>query len=393
MRYLDGTSEQEKQSSPFFFLPSHLQESNLPPGQSPDGLKALKLMNQLLQSPVDDWPERLPAILMTRPSFRVKGFWGFIGELSEFMTTPVLQKTLIELKQHEKVMEGWDKLIYKPVREVLSDVMVRYENKMQEHIGLLELGTPLGRNSKKVMNIFTKEEQEKLGHYKICLHPKWTENDALNLYKLWGSHLRTYMDVQGSSTVKRILESQAILMHWMEKDTFMANSPLYARYINSLNEPCPELTNEIVGLVHSLDDQSFEKLHTFQRHNDYGIYDPLFDEPIPEDQQVFIFWVKYMPFYLEMVSRADSKYWQCYMTFLIAENPTQDLLESIMQQFLHHAASEHQGNLVARFLEFALEHTPSQCESFKGFIEDGLAELETTDVPLIWQEKMKNGSP
>ncbi|EGG07661.1 uncharacterized protein MELLADRAFT_105696 [Melampsora larici-populina 98AG31] len=266
-----------------------------------EGFDALGLMNQMLKSEVETWPEYIQEILKTQPSFRIKNFWGFISELSDFMTTPILQKTLFELDEEEQLIENRDRRVYKPVRKILSRVLVTYENKMQEHIGLLEyekhvkliIPSVYLQNSKpkEVIDIFTGEEQEKLRQYRILLEKQWSADDQVHLYKVWGSHMRTYMNVQGD--VKGILESQAIQVRWLQQGTFNAWNKMNAVFQNSLDPNCQALTKGIVESVESLDKESFEHLHYCQKQDYYGIFDPSFDKTFLEDKKVFIFWVKY----------------------------------------------------------------------------------------------------
>ncbi|EGG07660.1 uncharacterized protein MELLADRAFT_62465 [Melampsora larici-populina 98AG31] len=372
-RYLDRNLEDRQNSPPFFLFPPH---TDFPPDTPTEGFDALGLMNQMLKSEVETWPEYIQEILKTQPSFRIKNFWGFISELSDFMTTPILQKTLFELDEEEQLIENRDR---------------------REHIGLLEyekhvkliIPSVYLQNSKpkEVIDIFTGEEQEKLRQYRILLEKQWSADDQVHLYKVWGSHMRTYMEVQG--VVKGILESQAILVRWLQKGTFNAHSRMHAVFQNSLDPNCEALTNELVESVQSLDQISFEKLYLCQRQDHYGIYDSLFDEPGLEERKVFVFWVKYMPFFLEMRSREDLQTWQCMMTMLIESDTQNGHLESIMEQFLiQDPSSQNQKNLIKRFLEFARAKPGDG--SFKELIKDGLNEMKKTpDMPWVWQEKKR----
>ncbi|KAH9818386.1 hypothetical protein DFH28DRAFT_925872 [Melampsora americana] len=96
------------------------------------------------------------------------------------MTTPVLQNTFFILKKEK---ESLSEPNTNGFSNVLSEVMVRYEVKMREHIQLLEHED----KPKEVIDIFTKDEQEKLGGYGIQLEKKWSPNDGMELYEAWGS--------------------------------------------------------------------------------------------------------------------------------------------------------------------------------------------------------------
>ncbi|KAH9817650.1 hypothetical protein DFH28DRAFT_158796 [Melampsora americana] len=221
------------------------------------------------------------------------------------MTTPVLQKTFFILKkENERSSESNTD----GSSNVLSEVMVRYEVKMREHIQLLEHED----KPKEVIDIFTKDEQEKLGGYGIQLEKKWSPNDEMELYKAWGSYMRLYISVNG--TVKGILESQAIQVIWLNKDRFNVWDEMQVMVKNSLKKEYQDLTYELVTSIKSLERNidSAEQLCQCQRKMPYGIFDPdpEEEEAIFDELDTIIFWVQNMPFYLEMISQKETQKYQ-----------------------------------------------------------------------------------
>ncbi|EGG08097.1 uncharacterized protein MELLADRAFT_105306 [Melampsora larici-populina 98AG31] len=215
------------------------------------------------------------------------------------------------------------------------------------------------------MNIFTRDEQEKLGEYGIRLEKTWSQDDQVELYKAWGSRI-----------VKGILESQAIQIIWLYKDTFMALDEMEVMVQNSLSKEYKDLTQELVTSIKSLDEDfdSLEKLCDSQRQMNYGIYDPLNDESISDEVDGIIFWVKHliipfnpnvtkktdMPFYLEMISTEETRKSQSNLSILIEETD-ENLLDSIMEEFLITSKrSNDQKNVIFRFLEFALTQSDDE---------------------------------
>ncbi|KAH9818387.1 hypothetical protein DFH28DRAFT_1080836 [Melampsora americana] len=339
MKYLDRTLEDRKNSSPFFQCP---HPSELP-------TESLKLMNSMLKSKVEDWPEYIQEIFKTEPSVTIKHFWGFIYELSDFMTTPVLQKTIFIVQKEEKRLQ---RLNVETWYKAFPDVVIRYEDKMREHIELLEHEN----KPKCIIDIFKKDDQERLGEYGIQLEAKWSPNDQVELYKAWGSHMRLYMSVQG--IVKEILEYQAIQIIWLTKGTFNAWNEMQVMVENSLKEDYQNLTYELVKSLKSLDNEC--QLCYCQRSNPYGIFDLKYEWAFIFELDAIIFWVKYMPFYLQMISSNDTRKYQFIMTKLIYKIKG-DQLESIMQQFMNNPPpSKGYGNVIVSFLEFVAENSDNE---------------------------------
>ncbi|KAH9821692.1 hypothetical protein DFH28DRAFT_528731 [Melampsora americana] len=389
IQYLDMSLEERRNSPPFFFYPPppHL------PHDAP-GLDSLELMNKMLQSRIETWPEYIHEILKTDPSCKIKNFWGFMYEISDFMTTPVLQQSLFELCNESEDIKGWVTQKNYGAKEIRSKVIIRYEQKMNEHISLLEdekyvklriqdhfvrmflicsINTDTYSRPKEVVNIFTINEQEKLGKYKIQLENQWTSSDAVILYKNWASHMKVYMGVQGA--VKGALECQAILVSWIKLDTLHSSGYIQVPYgmreafKDSLFTSSQAVANEFVNSIQSLDEESWFKLWKFQKEFSYGI-----NSRNHWSRKTLVFWAKFMSVYLKMKMRPYTWKWRYLFEAIIEEDTEEDHLETVMQEFSSHSlAFDAQNDWVVEFLQLILNNTkPGR---FRRFVEECLKRI------------------
>ncbi|EGG08095.1 uncharacterized protein MELLADRAFT_62129 [Melampsora larici-populina 98AG31] len=364
-KYLDKNLEDRKNSAPFF--PCN-PSTNIPP-------KSLKLMNRMLQSNMETWPENIQEILRIEPSVIVKEIWGFMFTISDFMTTPVLQKTLFILKIEQ---ERTGQLEKTKCSNFISGLANRYEKKLRDHIGLL--GNE--RKPKEVNNIFTKDEQEKLGEYGIRLEKKWSPNDEVKLYKSWGlsessflslltitklkiynnpiKDMSLYMSVKG--TVKEILESQIIQISWLKRGTHNVWDEMHVMVKNSWSKEYQALTSDLVTSIKSLEKDIIlsQALCDCQRQIYFGIYDAKSEKTLFDEVQAIIFWVKHMPFYLEMISSKDTFQSPFLITDLI-KYTEEDVLDSVMKRFLNSASSwKNHENVINRFLAYVQDQSDDE---------------------------------
>ncbi|EGG00590.1 uncharacterized protein MELLADRAFT_111710 [Melampsora larici-populina 98AG31] len=189
--YLERTTEERKNSGPFF-CGLHPSENELP------GADALKKMNTMLQSEPEAWPSHIHDVFKTQLSHHMVNFWIFMTEIANFMPTPVLQKTLVEV-----IIEK-DRLWSPPAEEespriaaILYDLQISYEDKMREHVQLLNNKDIYDTAPRKpqevvdvfaeVVDVFSRHEQERMGEYGIRLAKEWSSGEQVELYKHWAS--------------------------------------------------------------------------------------------------------------------------------------------------------------------------------------------------------------
>ncbi|EGG11840.1 uncharacterized protein MELLADRAFT_58871 [Melampsora larici-populina 98AG31] len=339
-----------------------------------------KLIKSMLKSEMETWPRYIHDILKTKTSYKIIPFWSFLVVISEFMSTPILQKTFFEFsKENERLLKDqvWEDYENK---KMLKYVLNKYEIKIKEHVNLLKQKD----KPKEVIDIFTRDAQEHLGEYKICLEKQWSSNAEVELYRNWASHLSVYINVKGA--VKAALETQAIQVSWIKFGKLNAlgyvGVPYEIRepFKDGLSKQCQAITSELVDSIQLLNDRSLLEFFTYQAEYDYGIYDQYFIEPHDDIRKTLVFWVKYMPFYLKMRMNEDTWNWQCLMEAIIVSDPKGDHLEPIMQKFLRlPPPSSTKKNLIVRFLEFLLKKTKHG--DLREVAQQGLEEIRASPVP------------
>ncbi|KAH9821693.1 hypothetical protein DFH28DRAFT_882618, partial [Melampsora americana] len=365
INYLDSSLEYRRDSPPFFLYPS---PPDLVPGE-PGTDSLIKLINKMLQSGIETWPRHIHKILKTKPSDTIKNFWEFMYEILPFMTTPVLQKILFELSKEEEDIQGLDWWQRYQVQGVQPEVIIRFENEMKKHISLLERED----KPKEVVNIFTRNEQEKLGEYGIQLEKQWSGNDEVVLYKNWASHMRVYMNVQGA--VKGALECQAIQVSWIKLETFhsLGFVPVVHEMREALNSRLSSqsqaITNELIASIQLLDEELWSQFWSHQKEFNYGI-----NSTSPWSRKSLAFWVKFMPLYLKIRMRKDAWKWQHLIELCIVDvEPTKaHHLESIMIKYLDNPLNSN-----------------TRKDSIVGFLEKVLETSEPGRVTQIVTERLK----
>ncbi|EGG06345.1 uncharacterized protein MELLADRAFT_63451 [Melampsora larici-populina 98AG31] len=209
--YLEKTLEERQDSEPF------LSHQHPVFHDCPERDDYYELINSILKSKIEEWPGILKKIFKQYPLYQGIHFWRFIGQLSEFMSTPALQVTLFELNEQRqkdwngygsgdnfgltrKFLEsGWHEFIF------LDQAISRCSDNMKKHV------TSLKNNikSQKIVDIFTQEAQEELREHKIQLEYKWPVLEQNELYRYWILYLELYSKVKAD--VKGMLETQSIL--------------------------------------------------------------------------------------------------------------------------------------------------------------------------------------
>ncbi|EGF99773.1 uncharacterized protein MELLADRAFT_94056 [Melampsora larici-populina 98AG31] len=371
--YLERTAEEQKKSEPFFtYTPDDLY-TNLA------GVDSVKLMNNMLQSDKENWPEHIQNIFKADPTDRIKNFWAFIAIMSEFMSTPVLQKTFFEIGKEEERLLQRGNLIDYDIHKLIPVVLDIYATEIKEHVKLLETGD----KPRKVIDIFTRDEQTKVGEHGIQLEKQWAPTEEVELYRNWASNMMLYLEVEGS--VKGILETQALQVRLVKK--IRLNSLGIIPYeISQCLEPLlstrvQDLTDELLDSIKLLDEKSWLQFWSCQVRYDVGIRDRWCDKPDEDTRKSILFWVKYMPFYLQMKASEDTWDWYYLMEEIIVKDIKGDhALESVMNQFLTNPPPLNtQDNLIVKFLEFVVEMTQSQ--SLRKIAKGGLEIMSISPTP------------
>ncbi|KAH9814341.1 hypothetical protein DFH28DRAFT_971378 [Melampsora americana] len=379
--YLEKNLEDRKKSEPFFT-------------SSPDdltGVDSVKLMNKMLQSEEESWPEYIQNIFKTNPSEKIQNFWGFITELSEVMSTPVLQKTFFEiLKEEQRITEERDWKNY-DLERVLPIILELYAKKIKKHVEFLDGEEVKPEN---VIDIFTEDQQVKLGEYGIQLEKKWTPEERAELYRHWASHMSLYEELEGS--LKGVLETQALQVRLIKK-LQKVSLGLLPHEISQPLEPflrkrVQALTDELVNSVHLFDEESWLQFWSCQVRYSDGIWDRWSELPDADTKKSQEFWIKHMPFYLKMKSREDTWDWYYLMEEIIVKDSKGDqALDSVMAKFLiNPPPSNHQKNLIVTFLEFVPENTKSQ--SLKKIAEEGLTTIQNSPTPWFVRAHRDHGA-
>lgn len=363
--YLETSLQERKISHPFFNCPPSLNDE-LP------GVDSLKLMNRMLQSDKENWPIYILEIFKTKPTKKIKNFWGFISEISNYMPTPVLQKTFfLVVKEQDILLQGNNAQIFiNKVKEIFQILVSKYSEKMKEHVDFLKKE----ERPKEVIDIFTRMEQENLGEYGIHLEKEWYLNEQIELYKNWASHIHVYLKVQGS--LKGILETQAIMVSIIKlcERVALGMPPIEAIgppeiqyeigqcFEHWMDKQRQDLTQELVDYIQSADEKSLWEFGLRQLGLSYGIrcgWACLFEDV----KKIELFWARYMPFYFNMMSHAETSTWEhIHVMDKLILNNTKDL-NLFMQEFLTYKNSvivTPQSNLVTRFLNFVLDYTKSK---------------------------------
>ncbi|KAH9814342.1 hypothetical protein DFH28DRAFT_305461 [Melampsora americana] len=366
----------DRRKENFFTIPPYFH-NEIP------GVDSLKLMNKMLKSEKETWPEELHKIFKTKPTYKVKNFWGFIYEISNYMSTSVLQKSfIIILKEREELLKGtnWNDC---DLKMILRDVTLKYESQMKEHVKLVEEK----KTNELVLDIFTRDEQEKLREYGIRLEKRWSTIEEVELYRNWASHMSVYVEAKGKN--KGILETQAILVSLIKLykrhalGVVNVSQEMSDPFWHSLKKRCESLTEELVDDVRSLDPESWLMLWIHQREYDYGIYFEDFEDPDEDTKKILLFWMKNMSFYFEIKSKKIPSSWNNLIEDMILEDNDGNQFINEMKNFSINtpSTSDPQVDLMVRFLNFVLENSKS--ERLKELVTKGLKAIKEAKERLI----------
>ncbi|KAH9819498.1 hypothetical protein DFH28DRAFT_1105269 [Melampsora americana] len=407
--YLEQTLEERENSDPFFACPPALDD-DLP------GVGALNLMNTMLKSQKEMWPKHIQDVFKTSISYKMMNFRAFISEIADFMPTPDLQKTLFEMSKEKA------KLAHVTEPDPFFRMMVfsawipRYADKLKEHVDILERKKSademkvngelveqekydklrisilicnsllivlhlhhLRRQSKEVIDIFTRDQQENLGEHGIHLEQQWSPGEEVELYKNWASHMSVYMQVEG--TLKGILETQAIQVRLIKLDRrFSLSIPEAQDEIGQALEHWMKrryqaLTRDLVDYIQSTTERSLLEFRIKETHyHQYGICGA-WAYPLEDVRKVLTFWASLlqtvMPFYMDLKSHQNK--WDSFelMEKLILNQDKDPDLYLVMTKFITVQTSfKPHEKLVDRFLKFLLQETKS--EILKGMAQDSL---------------------
>ncbi|EGG00519.1 uncharacterized protein MELLADRAFT_111752 [Melampsora larici-populina 98AG31] len=191
--YLGKKLEERQRSEPFFNFLSTVHDA------TSSKTKALGLMNIILKSDIQTWAQHLQEIFKEPPLGEMIAFWKFISELLYFMPTSALQVTLIEAIKLENQLgdEQGTRVLRSPRLALLRVIRIGGAN-MKEHISILkEVNKP-----ERVIDIFTREEQDKLGVHRMHLEGKWSSFEEELIYQHWASYHPRDLAVSTARKVK-----------------------------------------------------------------------------------------------------------------------------------------------------------------------------------------------
>ncbi|KAH9819560.1 hypothetical protein DFH28DRAFT_886171, partial [Melampsora americana] len=377
--YLSKDLEERKRSDPFLSL-QHIGTK----GKPFYGLDVIVLMNSMLQSKYPRWTELLPIIFKMSPSHQDEYFWKFIGELSDYMPTPALQITFCELEKERK--KPWYFQRFDTTgceHETLDDAISKCALNMKEHI------TSIRNNveSERIINIFTRKEQGKLGEHRIELETKWREIEEMELFQYWAlsdenqiTHLlwqdmNVYTNVRGD--VKGLLETQAVLTGTVKAGKLASLEITALPY--ELRQPVEnwfvmytdQVANKLLNHINRLDDLRIQCYSVIQETLGDGLTISKFFN-VNDTKQVMKFWTKNFEFYLAIRYMPKLEVEIHPLEELICKDP--EHMGNVMKEFKKITRSLNtQNDMMFRFLEFFLEKTRSH--ELRRIAEDGLASI------------------
>ncbi|KAH9819544.1 hypothetical protein DFH28DRAFT_28035 [Melampsora americana] len=263
--YLEKPIEERQNQKPFFSL------SNYPDSQTQ---QKYGLMNQMLKSRIEDWSEYLLEIFKINSSSQYPPFWRFIGDLSAYMPTPALQMSIFEMKQWISSIDNLE-----PTTEMnrllayLRMIKAKCTRTMRRHVA--SLGEEGSRPSEsRFVNIFTKEQQERMGKYAIHLETSWpSSHDEEGLIRYWASNLDVYLQVEG--TLQGMLEKQVILIDLAKEERRLSSKvshipKLYPVYDHWVGARVGALTKELIDYISSLNDEDLKAFAKIQSKTQLG---------------------------------------------------------------------------------------------------------------------------
>ncbi|KAH9819445.1 hypothetical protein DFH28DRAFT_1080100 [Melampsora americana] len=367
-----------RMSNPFFTFSPHLDEKLA-------GVNTLKLMNKLLQSRRESWPQYIQDIFKTQPSESIKNFWAFISELADYMPTPCLQTTFVAVSKEKEKLALASHDNTSALHAIFDFLLPRYARRIKEHVVLL--GKKVGQIEKQgVIDIFTRNAQEKMGEYGIQLEKTWSTSEEVVLYKNWASHMLVYRQVEGA--VKGLLETQAI------QASLISPGMGYERgqcIKNWKGEHSQALAKEAVDIIQSLDKDSLKHFEKQQSKYSYGISSGLAYD-LEKVKKVLEFWMKYMPFYLDINFHPGS--WKPHVFFcsMITDTTENNDFEEVMQHFLPITIKWDPESIIIRFLLFLRKNSNSdtlkdQAQNALTYIQNEFAEENPSKLDWVIKEK------
>ncbi|KAH9819546.1 hypothetical protein DFH28DRAFT_956394 [Melampsora americana] len=312
-----------------------------------------RMINQMLHSEKESWGETLQDLLESESASKNTALWNFLLELIEHMPTPAVQVTLMAaLREQEKTLVK-EALVNEDMQKLLDEVKRACVDEIRYHVISLK-----GKSkSDRFKNIFTKQEQEKFGIYKIKLEKEWLPSQENNLFKYWASHMDVYLKVKGS--LKGMIESQVILIHLVRaghKNTKKIELlPEFERWIISKIDT---LTNGLTQFINSLDDEGIERFASIQSELGDG-FDIIGVRSSEQKRRLLAFWVKNIPFYFGFKDIESKQSWLPVLENLILQD-TQHM-KTVIQDFLKTSTpSDSQETFLFEFLKFHVEKTHAQ---------------------------------
>ncbi|EGG13191.1 uncharacterized protein MELLADRAFT_101019 [Melampsora larici-populina 98AG31] len=361
--YLRKSMEDKQRSEAFFCLPATDQQD------SPPGIEIFQQLNLMLQSEIISWTTKLQDIFRIESSYKKEFFWLLMGELASYMPTPAIQVTIIQVEKESRNPWETEEIGMRTDQDdCLTEVMQKCRKVLKEHIISLKHGI----ETERIMNIFTTQEQEKLGDFKISLQNDWSVFEeielcqhfllfytSVTLYKHTHQDLPMYLHTD--NTVEGILETQAVLVSLIKlkkrNDLKVHELPyelnqVYGKWINKYIN---ELTDKFINSINSLNEIQLQSFEGTQVRLVYGLLVSIYEDHT-EIKKVITFWIRYMDFYLGINHLKDLLYPIDSIEKLIIKDINH--MEYIMNEFQKISnPSINQKNLLNRFLEFFLEKT------------------------------------
>ncbi|KAH9814770.1 hypothetical protein DFH28DRAFT_301220 [Melampsora americana] len=338
---LSKSSSRKHDSVPFLVLSARRDEA------------VFDAMEVMLGSEIKKWPRILQDLFKSYTSDHEKeSLWRFIDQISGFMSTPAVQVALFELESERK--KSWYLVpFHEKLKRSIEKVIFKLTNHMKEHIALLENNI----ESEKIINIFTRKEQEKLGENRICLRKDWFELGKVWVWKHWAMNMDVYIHVQDD--VKGMLEDQVVLFSLIKIEALYKSRMISFPHDvdqgvgNWLWPLVQRITKDLVNYINSLDQLHLYYLSEIQAQSTQGLLLTKFCDR-NRSKTIMKFWIK--TFYLQIRSLPETTILNHPLETLISENPQH--METVLGKFsLMPTPPRSQKNLMIRFLEFFLRET------------------------------------